>query len=182
VVAEVDEDTVLRERHVEPATGAEAWGPPLAGADLAWAGEHWFTTTPGERVEVGLSRDRAWADLLSRLDSGLAVAIDYGHVTGGRPAHGTLTAYREGRLTTPVPDGSCDLTAHVAMDSLDHDELVDQRTALLRLGVSGATPPVELARTDPTAYLRALEDAGAAGALTARGGFGDFLWAFKRRG
>lgn len=181
-VAEVDADTVLRERHVDPSTGVESWGPPVAGEQLQWAGEHWFTTIPGERVEVGLTRDRAWADLVDRVDSGLLLAVDYGHVAGGRPPHGTLAAYRKGRLVDPVPDGSCDLTAHVAMDTLDHDELVDQRTALHRLGVDAGTPPLDLARTDPAAYLAALERSSAAALLTARGGFGDFLWAIKRRG
>ena len=87
-----------------------------------------------------------------------------------RPAGGTLTGYRDGRQVPPVPDGSCDITAHVAMDSLGADELVDQRTALRRLGVSGATPPHELATGDPAAYLAALATASAAAALTARGG------------
>jgi hypothetical protein len=81
-----------------------------------------------------------------------------------------------------VPDGTCDLTAHVAMDSLDHDELVDQRTALRGLGVQGAPPPRQLAADDPAAYLRALSHASAAASLTARGGFGDFWWALKRVG
>ena len=65
---------------------------------------------------------------------------------------------------------------------VDHDELVDQRTALRRLGVDGSAPPVDLARTDPPTYLAALERSSAAAALTARGGFGDFLWAFRRKG
>jgi hypothetical protein len=91
---------------------------------------------------------------------------------------GTLTGYREGRQVAPVPDGSCDLTAHVAMDSLGADELVDQRTVLQQLGVSGATPARELATRDPGAYLAALSTASAATALTARGSFGDFCWAF----
>jgi SAM-dependent MidA family methyltransferase len=182
VVAEVDRETTLRERHVDPATGKESWGPPLAGRALAWAGEHWFTTTPGDRVEVGLSRDAAWADLLSRVARGVVLAVDYGHRAGARPARGTLTAYRHGREVDPVPDGRCDLTAHVAMDSLDHDELLDQRTALRALGIRGDPPDHALARTDPLAYLRALERSSAAAALTARGGFGDFLWAVKRVG
>jgi hypothetical protein len=80
----------------------------------------------------------------------------------------------------PVPDGSCDLTAHVAMDSLTHDELVDQRTALKQLGVSGRTPPHDLAGSDPAAYLQGLSTASAATALTAKGGLGDFMWAFTR--
>jgi hypothetical protein len=116
------------------------------------------------------------------LARGLAGAVDYGHTAGARPAGGTLTAYREGRRVAPVPDGSCDLTAHVAMDTLDHDELLDQRTALRRLGVDGSTPPHDLALRDPGAYLQALVRSSAAAALTAPGGFGDFLWALRRVG
>jgi SAM-dependent MidA family methyltransferase len=133
-------------------------------------------------VEVGRVRDLAWAALVARLASGTAVAVDYGHRRGGRPAHGTLTAYREGAVVAPVPDGTRDLTAHVAMDSLDHDELVDQRTMLRSLGLTGQRPPRELATTDPAEYLRALTEASAAAALTAPGSFGDFLWAIKRVG
>lgn len=180
-VTQVDEHGVLRRRLVDP-TGVESWGPPVTGRELEWSHTHWRGEHPGERVEIGLSRDVAWSALLRRLDSGLAVAIDYGHRRGHRPREGTLTAYRSGRQVTPVPDGSCDLTAHVAMDSLDHTELVDQRTALRRLGTLGQPPPVELAHSDPLAYLRGLERSGAAASLTARGGFGDFLWAFSRVG
>ncbi|GAA4710276.1 SAM-dependent methyltransferase [Pedococcus ginsenosidimutans] len=182
VVAQVDDDGVLRHVEVDGATGSEALGQPVGGDDLAWAREHWPTTTPGDRVEVGLARDRAWSTLLSRLHHGVAVAVDYAHRAGERPAGGTLAAYREGRTVTPVPDGSCDLTAHVAMDTLDHDELLDQRTALRGLGVDGSTPPHDLALREPQAYLRALELSSAAAALTAPGGFGDFLWAVKRVG
>jgi SAM-dependent MidA family methyltransferase len=181
-VAEVDGDGTLRVVHVDPATGGEHLGEPLAGDELAWSTEHWPTTTPGHRVEVGLARDHAWADLLGRVRSGVAVAVDYGHRAAERPAQGTLAAYRSGRLDVPVPDGTCDLTAHVAMDTLDHDELVDQRTALARLGIDGGTPDHGLAHRDPAAYLSALARSSAAAALTARGGFGDFLWAFSRRG
>ena len=119
---------------------------------------------------------------MGRVTRGLVVAVDYGHRGGDRPAAGTLTAYRRGQQVAPVPDGTCDLTAHVAMDSLDHDELVDQRTALRGLGVDGRTPPIELAATDPQAYLQALAATSAAAALVAPGGFGDFLWAVKRVG
>ena len=75
-----------------------------------------------------------------------------------------------------MPDGSCDLTAHVAMDTLDHDDLVDQRTAL-RASASRGHPADELAR----ATRRPTCGAGRSGAaaLTARGGFGDFLWASR---
>jgi SAM-dependent MidA family methyltransferase len=181
-VAQRDGRGGLRQVLVDPATGEESLGDPVDGAELAWATAHWPTGVPGDRVEVGLPRDRAWADLVSRVTRGVVVAVDYGHRGGDRPAAGTLTAYRRGQQVTPVPDGGCDLTAHVAMDSLDHDELLDQRTALRGLGVDGRTPPIELARSDPQAYLAALSTASAAAALVAPGGFGDFLWAVKRVG
>ncbi len=181
-VAEVDPAGMLRRRLVDPETGREEWGGRLAPEESAWVAAHWPAHTPGQRVEVGLGRDRAWAGLLARLRSGTAIAVDYGHRSGERPAHGTLTAYREGGVVAPVPDGTCDLTAHVAMDTLDHDELVDQRTMLHSLGLSGRTPPRELASADPAAYLRALTESSAVTALTAPGSFGDFLWAVKRVG
>ena len=36
----------------------------------------------------------------------VAVAVDYGHTIGSRPARGTLTGFREGRQVPPVPDGT----------------------------------------------------------------------------
>ena len=181
-VGQVDGRGVLREVLVDPMTGQERLAGAVDGSDLEWCRTWWPTVVgpgarPGDRVEVGRTRDEAWGALVSRLRSGLAVAVDYGHTRADRPAAGTLTGYRGGRQVAPVPDGSCDLTAHVAMDSLGADELVDQRTALRRLGVSGATPPRELATSDPTAYLAALSTASAATALTARGSLGDFSWA-----
>lgn len=181
-VAEVDGDGDLRLVMVDPSTGLESFGALVSGDELDWATTHWEPTASGDRVEVGLPRDRAWADLVSRVDRGVLVAVDYGHRGGDRPMGGTLAAYRRGQLVTPVPDGTCDLTAHVAMDTLDHDELLDQRTALRGLGVDGRQPPHELASRDPQAYLHALAASSAAAALTAPGGFGDFLWAVKRVG
>ncbi|HEY3535740.1 MAG TPA: SAM-dependent methyltransferase [Pedococcus sp.] len=178
-VAQVDDDGRLVLRLVDPGTGTESWGPPVSGEELAWVGRHWFTTTPGDRVEIGTTRDAAWADLVARVHRGVVVGVDYGHTGGDRPRGGSLAAYRDGHRVDPVPDGTCDLTAHVAMDTLDHDDLLDQRTALHGLGVDGRTPPHSLARTDPQAYLRALETSSAAAALTDPGGFGRFLWAVK---
>jgi SAM-dependent MidA family methyltransferase len=181
-IAEVDAAGVLRLRLVDPSTGTESWGERVEGAPLAWAQQHWPTAEPGERVEIGLTRDEAWAGLLSRIRAGVAVAVDYGHRGGERPPQGTLAAYRGGVRTEPVPDGTCDLTAHVAMDTLDHDDLIDQRTALRGLGLDGSTPPITLASSDPAGYLRALEESSACRALMGRGGFGDFLWAIKHVG
>lgn len=181
-IAELDGDGELREVLVNTSSGDERLGDPLAGTDRQWCQRFWpiDRLEPGDRLEVGETRDTAWDDLVSRIGSGLAVAVDYGHTIDSRPAPGTLTGFRQGRQVLPVPDGSCDLTAHVAMDSLTHDELVDQRTALRRLGISGQTPPHDLARSNPGAYLAGLSTASVATALTARGGLGDFLWAFTR--
>ncbi|MHB8185017.1 MAG: SAM-dependent methyltransferase [Dermatophilaceae bacterium] len=179
-IAEMDEHGELREVLVSVSSGDEHLGDIVSGADREWC--QWFWPTdrlePGDRLEIGETRDTAWDHLLARLASGLAVAVDYGHTIDSRPAMGTLTGYRQGRQVLPIPDGSCDLTAHVAMDSLTHDELMDQRTALRQLGISGRTPPHDLARSDPMAYLQGLSNAAAAAALTAKGGFGDFIWAF----
>jgi SAM-dependent MidA family methyltransferase len=179
-IAEVDSGGDLREVLVEASTGVEQLGDPVSGTGLRWCNRFWpvDVLAPGDRVEIGEPRDAAWDNLVSRLGSGLAIAVDYGHTIDSRPAPGTLTGFKAGRQVLPVPDGSCDLTAHVAMDSLTHDELIDQRSALLQLGVRGRIPPNDLARSNPPAYLQALGAASAAAALTTRGGLGDFLWAF----
>lgn len=179
-VGEVDAAGTVREVLVDPRTGAESLGGPLTEADRRWADAHWRTTTPGDRLEIGRARDEAWTELVSRVDSGTLVAVDYGHTEGARPPAGTLTAYAGGQLTVPVPDGSCDVTAHVAMDTLDADHVRTQREALQALGLTGATPPHALASTDPLAYLAALERAGAEARLLDRDGFGAFWWAVKR--
>jgi SAM-dependent MidA family methyltransferase len=84
-----------------------------------------------------------------------------------------------------VPDGSCDLTAHVAMDSVatagsaaagQPYTLVSQREALRALGADGARPPLTLASTDPTGYVRALAAASAAAELTDPAGLGAHWW------
>jgi SAM-dependent MidA family methyltransferase len=180
-IAELGEDGELREVLVNASSGDELLGDLLSGTSRQWCQRFWPVEglEAGDRVEIGETRDLAWQDLVSRVGSGLAIAVDYGHTIDSRPRGGTLTGFRDGRQVRPVPDGSADLTAHVAMDSLTHDELIDQRTALRRLGVSGQIPPVELARANPMVYLRGLSSASAAAALTARGGLGDFLWAFK---
>jgi SAM-dependent MidA family methyltransferase len=156
----------------EPAQEA----PRTPGAD--GSPEAPLAPAEGARAEIGLPRDLAWASAVATLDRGLAVAVDYAHVAGGRPPFGTLTGFREGRGTAPVPDGSCDITAHVALDAcaLPGGRVVTQRAALRALGVSGARPPLALATTDPAAYVRALAGAGQAAELTAPGGLGDFGW------
>ncbi|MFE2477295.1 SAM-dependent methyltransferase [Streptomyces sp. NPDC059389] len=155
--------------------GTETRGPAVTGADRAWL-ERWWPG-PG-RAEIGRGRDEAWAGAVRSVSRGLAVAVDYAHTRDARPPYGTLTGFRAGREVAPVPDGSCDVTAHVALDACAGAgaALVSQREALALLGVSGARPPLALASADPAAYVRALARAGEAAELTARGGLGDFAW------
>ncbi|MFI2203000.1 SAM-dependent methyltransferase [Streptomyces sp. NPDC020192] len=264
-VAEVDSAGVPRLVLVA-ADGTERLGEPVTGAEADWLARWWpLPAEEGLRAEIGLPRDLAWASVLDRVVRGLAVAVDYAHTAGTRPPFGTLTGFREGRETAPVPDGSCDITAHVALDACaaagarhpahgtarapQHAEsapqtapgtprnapctppgtartpsegvresrnttstpaeapsalrtppntartphgtaqqppatartlpparLLTQRAALHALDISGARPPLALASTDPSAYVRALASAGEAGELTAPGGLGDFGW------
>ncbi|MEU9255109.1 SAM-dependent methyltransferase [Streptomyces sp. NPDC048270] len=155
--------------------GTESPGGPVDAADRAWLEEWW---PGGGRAEIGRARDEAWAAAVAGVERGLAVAVDYGHTKETRPPYGTLTGFRGGREVPPVPDGSCDVTAHVALDACagPGSVLLTQREALGALGVSGARPPLALASTDPAGYVRALASAGEAAELTARGGLGDFLW------
>ena len=128
------------------------------------------------------TRDHAWADVIQRLtDGGVAVAIDYGHVRTARPPYGTVTGFRAGRECDPVLDGSCDVTAHVALDSLD-GSLVRQRDALRALGITATRPPLELARTAPLRYVAELSSAGEAAELLAPSGLGGFGWVWTAVG
>lgn len=171
--------------------GTESLGDAPDEPAAAWLARWWPGLAEGERAEVGLPRDEAWAGAVRRTAAGLAVAVDYGHVRGEREAGayagGTLTGYRVGRQVVPVPDGSCDITAHVALDAVaaaGHDAaggpartlLTTQRDALRALGVTGERPDRSLASRDPAGYLRTLQQAGEQAELTTRGGLGDFGW------
>jgi SAM-dependent MidA family methyltransferase len=167
---------------VEPGTGEEMTGPEPTPDELAWCAAWWPVDdlSVGARVEVGLARDLAWRDLASRARQGTLLAVDYGHTRDDRPVGGTLTGYRSGALVEPVPDGSCDLTAHVAVDSLEHDEVTTQRAALHALGIDAGIPARDLAHSAPAVYLAALATASAVGALTAPEGLGGFRWVLRR--
>jgi SAM-dependent MidA family methyltransferase len=181
----------------------DSLGEPLAPPDAAWL-DRWWPLRPGTRAEIGAPRDAAWAAAVAAVTRGLALAVDYGHLANDRPPLGTLTGYRSGRQVPPVPDGSCDLTAHVAFDAvaaaptaavasgalatstsgpiaaaapgLPAPMLLRQREALHALGVSGARPPLAQSSTDPAGYLRALASAGAAAELTEPAGLGGHFW------
>jgi SAM-dependent MidA family methyltransferase len=96
-----------------------------------------------------------------------------------------LTGYRDGRQVVPVPDGSCDVTAHVALDACaeagrragaTETVLTTQREALTALGMVAEQPHSELASTDAGAYVAAIVRVGQLAELRERGGLGDFGW------
>lgn len=174
-VVEADERGVPRIVLIDPATGEETLGEAYASA---WLDQWWPLSQPGQRAEVGDTRDLAWADAVARVD-GIAIAIDYGHSRRARPENGSLKSYADGREVDVLPDGSRDVTAHVSIDSLAARvgaTVSTQREALAELGVGGARPPLDLASSDPAAYVIALSRAAESGELRARGGWGDFHW------
>ena len=173
-VAELTEDGLaaaarrpgVRPGAARPAAGdrPRVAGPVVAGRDA------------GDRAEIGRPRDDAWAgarpvaDARSRRRRSTtptpATAV---------PRAGSLTGYRGGRPVPPVPDGSCDLTSHVALDACavageqagaTTSLLTTQRAALQALGVRRAGPRTSRRRPTRRGYLRALGRAGQAGELT----------------
>lgn len=194
-VAELGQDGLLHQVLVEPCSGVESVGPPLTAEQAEWVGSWWPLSQPGNRAEVGSSRDSAWADLVGRLHRGLAVAIDYGHCRADRLSGvlpvGTLTGYRAGRQVVPIPDGSCDITAHVAIDACeqaglaagaDASALISQGAALRALGLDAARPPIDLARSDPHRYVDGLSRASHAAELLDPAALGSFWWLLQAKG
>lgn len=176
---------------VDPATGTERLGHPPEAADLAWLERWWPLVEISDRAEIGRPRDEAWAGVVRRLTRGLALAVDYAHQRGSRPAGGTLTAYRDGRQVPAVPDGSCDITSHVALDSCADaglqagaadSRLTTQREALRALGVLGRRPHIGLASTYPASYVRELVRTGAEAELINPNGLGGFGWLMQTVG
>lgn len=144
-VFELDEDTSPHLVLVDPASGAEELGPrlddPAAATMLcsipppeirAWLDAWWPATRPGARREVGITRQRVWSVLTRSIRVGCAVAIDYAHSRADRMAGvwdgGTVKGFSAGRPQRAVPDGSVNITAHVALDALatSHARLTTQ--------------------------------------------------------
>jgi SAM-dependent MidA family methyltransferase len=131
-VVELDDELQPHVVLVDPVTGVEEIGPPLSDPACArfvaepdacaeWLAAWWPPTRPLARREIGLTRDRMWLRLRRILQSGIAVAIDYGHHYEDRRRGvwdgGTLKGFAAGRPRSPQPDGSCNITAHVALDA-----------------------------------------------------------------
>lgn len=176
---------------VDPATGAERPHGDPGPADLAWIRAWWPLRACGERAEVGRTRCAAWAGVIRGIDRGVAVAADYGHVKTARPCCGTLTGYLEGRAVPALPDGSRDITAHVALDACaaagttagaSGTVLTTQRAALRELGLGARRPPPALAASDPEGYARALCQASRDAELLDAEGLGGFGWLIQAVG
>ncbi|MCW2907483.1 MAG: hypothetical protein JWL68_2272 [Actinomycetia bacterium] len=170
---------------VDPGSGAERTGPPVGQAEHDWLHRWWPLHHPGDRAELGHPRCAAWAGVIGRLDGGLALAADYAHSQASRPLGGSLAGFRDGRAVRPIPDGSRDITAHVALDACaaagtaagaTRTRLTTQRAALRALGLSARRPPLSQAGRDPAGYLTALRVAAEEAELTDPAGFGGFGW------
>ncbi|MCP2164679.1 SAM-dependent methyltransferase [Goodfellowiella coeruleoviolacea] len=191
--------------------GVEQVGAPAGPAELAWLDRWWPLQRDGDRAEVGTPRDAAWANAVTAVRAGCALAVDYGHLAADRAAGryraGTLTGYQHGYQVPPVPDATRDITAHVALDAcaaaLDWTGtavpghgvapgdaapmLVSQADAVAALG-SAAWPadalaaPAALAGSDPLAWLARSARAGRVAELRAPGGLGDFGWLLQPTG
>jgi SAM-dependent MidA family methyltransferase len=180
---------------VEPGTGNELLGEPATHAQRAWLADWWPELSEGDRCEVGLRRDEAWGGVVRRLTEGVALAVDYGHQIDERASGvfsgGTLAGYRHGRQVPPLPDGTCDITAHVAMDACaaagrragaESTAMLRQRDALDALGLQRTAPPRELAHQDPAGYVRALSRVGEIAELRDAGSLGSFWWLLQTKG
>lgn len=194
-VLEVDDDGRPQVVLVEPRTGREQPGAAATREDLDWCARWWplDSPEPGDRVEVGLPRDQLWAQLVARAAAmphgAVLLAVDYAHERDGRPRLGTLTGYRAGRAVPPLPDGSCDITAHVALDAVAAageaagavtTRCTDQRTALRELGVGAHTPGI--AGGEGAEILRRLAERSRTAELLDPGSLGGFGWLLQIAG
>lgn len=120
-IAMYDDSGQLRTVVVDPATGREALGDEASRDMLAWTARWWPGVRARERVEVGSTRDAMWCALTSCIDRGIGIAVDYAHSREQRAEHrwpnGSLAGYQGGRSVPPIPNGSMNVTAQVALDS-----------------------------------------------------------------
>ena len=150
--------------HVDTESGVESVGDVVADDERGdWLRRWWWPVT--ERAEIGLNRDRAWRVICAIINRGRAVAIDYGHTQpqrgGGEFPRGTMRAYQHGREVQPIPDGTCNITARVALDACAQAvggtwRICDQWEALS--GLSTSLPDPLLADTDLAEYVQRLEE------------------------
>lgn len=191
-IVQVDDDGLVRRVEVN-VHGQERPGSPATPTDLAWLDDWWPLPEVGQRAELGGPRDDAWRSLVATIDRGLVLAVDYGHSHEERKNlyHGTLSGYRDGLRVPPIPDGTCDITAHVALDACAATTsetngswtlLTTQTQALKERGVSPALPPAVEASANPRAYTDRLAAASESRLLLDPQGPGGFGWLLHGKG
>ncbi len=143
-VLELDESGSASVVLVDPRTGRERLGGPGRLQDRLWI-DQWWPWTAWKRATA--SRSAGTVTFLAQTRSASLFSRGQGGPLRGlrphpadRPALGSLTGFRGGRAVPPRPDGSMDITAHVAIDSVAAGgsvaELTTQARALAALGVS----------------------------------------------
>ncbi len=178
----------VRYVNVEVDSGIETLGEPVGDDErAAWLHRWWWPITG--RAEIGVGRDRAWQLLCGVIKHGRAVAIDYAHTreqrSQGDCAQGTVRAYREGRQVQLIPDGSSNITAHVALDACAQAVggswiLSDQRTALARMSVPMPDPAQAI--VNPQGYAEQLQAHLRMQALRRTPGPGTMTWLVQEVG
>ncbi|MCH9677774.1 MAG: SAM-dependent methyltransferase [Actinomycetia bacterium] len=120
-VVEYDEDMTARTVLVDPDTGHEILGEPISQAESEWLHNWWPQTVAHARREIGITRDHAWSKLTQVFQTGRAIAVDYSNSREQRSLGtfdaGTLTGFQRGKSVRPIPNGTVNITAHVALDS-----------------------------------------------------------------
>lgn len=174
--------------NVDVDSGLESLGEPVGDDEQrAWLHRWWWPVIG--RAEIGLSRDRAWQQLCSVINRGRAVAIDYSHTwqerSQGDFARGTVRAYRDGRRVQVIPNGSSNITAHVALDACAEAvggswTLSNQRTALSRM--SAPMPDPAQADENPAVYAEQLQTHLRLQALRRIPGPGTMTWLIQEMG
>jgi len=136
--------------------GRESLADDLGGADQP----------DGTRYEDSGSRVSVWQELRDLFPRATLVGVDYAR---RQRFSATLTGYRRGRVVPPIPDGTCNITAHVDIDSLRND----RTTVMSQSALLGALPPEPFDVGD--VLDRLLADAARA-ELTDPAGLGAMTW------
>jgi SAM-dependent MidA family methyltransferase len=188
-VLQCDDDGGLRDVLVDPSNGRETLGNPASDDALEWSRRWWPWRSPGERIEVGAARDDMWAALTLMMERGVAVAIDYAHTREERACGehrlGTLMGYRNGRSLPPVPDGTMNVTAHVALDACAaaaqaraasrecHTRMMSQRDAINALLPDAGPAPMD---ASPRGTLEEIGRRSRRAEASDATGLGRFTW------
>ncbi len=186
-VAEVDPAGVPRLVLVRE-DGTERLGEPVSGAEAAWLARWWpqapeedcgpRSASPGTRPGRAPSppSTRGSRSPSTTRTPGTPAPVRHAHRLPRGPRDGTRTgrlvrhhrARRPGRLRERDGRRSGGRTPRRTPAHPTRRPVRPRR--------HGRAPPLALASTDPTAYVRALASAGEAAELTAPGGLGDFGW------